>query len=224
VVPPDTRPPLPDPAQPPAIYDFALDFETVNGIRVEKVPANITNVEIGNFPDDPDTGVCHWWNDMEHAPSFDSVLAEFQRFQAYKSAFFVVQEDRIAQMVSLKDRAYHAGKGGNNWYGVEISPFAVERGADGQYTARALRIQANVRELWRLIKARRNRTELRLILHKQVPGAATACSDLDIATLTPAPPVVVPPVEPPVEPPVIPSVIPGLDDTIRDLVRFYGGK
>lgn len=218
VVAPDVRPPLPDPALPPAVYDFALDFAMVNGIQVQKAPANITNVDVDNFPNDPDTAVCHWWNDMAHAPSFDSVLGEFQRKEAYKSAHFVVQDDRIAQMVSLKDRAYHAGPGGNGWYGIEISPFAIERGADGQYTARALRIQANVRELLLLIKARRNRAELRLVLHKQVPGAATSCSDLDLATFVPAPPVVIPPVIPPV------IQFPTLDDTIADLVRFYGGQ
>lgn len=230
VVPPVVeRPPLPDPALPPEVYDFPLDFAVVNGITVEKVPADIGNVDVGNFPNDPDTGVCHWWNSLDKAPSFDSVLSEFRRKGAYKSAHFVVDETRIAQMVSLKDRAYHAGPGGNGWFGVEISPYATQRGADGQYTAKALRIQANVRALWALVMARRNRTEFRLVLHKQVPGAATACSDLELATLQPLPPVVVPPV---VIPPVIPPVVvvppvpqfPGLDDTIGDLVRFYGGK
>lgn len=218
---PPTAPPpvMPDPAKPPTVYDFALDFPVVNGIKVEKVPAHIGNVDVGNFPADPDTAVCHWWNSLAAVPTFDAVVSEFRREGAFKSAHFIVEEKRVGQGVSLKDRAYHAGPGGNGWYGIEISPYAVERNADGTYTDRAKRIQANVRDLLRLLKERKGRATLRLTLHKNVPGNNTACSDLDLATF--AEPVVVVPDKPPVPVPGT-KTVPGIDDTIRSLVEFYG--
>jgi hypothetical protein len=38
------------------------------------------------------------------------------------SAHFAVSGKRIVQLVSLKDRAYHAGKIGNNYIGIETDP------------------------------------------------------------------------------------------------------
>lgn len=179
-----------DPVTPPVIevpYDFDLDFLTVNGIAVEKFPAHLSNIEKGRFPAAPPTAVCHWWNRLEVHPAITSVVGEFQRKDSFKSAHFVVSDDRILQMVSLKDRAYHAGAVGNDWVGIEINPAAIERDGDGVYTARALRVQANVREL--LIQLRtKYGYKLATILHKNVPGNSTACSDLDLSTFeVPAP-------------------------------------
>ena len=212
VKPPVVPAPLPNPALPPEVYDFALDFATVNGIAVTKQPAHITNVDVGNFPANPDTIVYHWWNSLAAAPTFIGTVAEFKRKESYKSAHWVVDDVQIAQMVSLKDRAYHAGAGGNGWIGIEVSPYATEKDAAGNYTPKALRIQANVRALTKLIQDKQQR-QLRGTLHKLVPGAATSCSDLDLTTLMV-----------PYAAPVVVPKIPGLDDTIRDLVAFYQGK
>lgn len=190
-VPAPSTPTVPTPA--PAPYDFALDFAVINGITVEKVPAALSNVERTKFPAAPSHAVMHWWNAPTARPAFDSVLSEFRKVNVYKSSHFVVTDTRIAQMVSLKDRAYHAGATGNEWVGVEIDPLAIEKNQDGSYTARALKIQENVRALNAALRSKYG-YKMTLILHKNVPGNATACSDLVLATLEPLPPVVVPPV------------------------------
>lgn len=184
------------PVTPPVIetpYDFDVDFLTVNGIMVEKLPAHLSNVDTGNFPVKPSTAVCHWWNRLDVQPSIAGVINTFQTKDAFKSAHFVVGVDRFIQMVSLKDRAYHAGSGGNDWVGVEIDPIATQKNPDGTYTASALKVQANVRELLVLLRTKYG-YKMATTLHKNVPGAATACSDLDLSTFeVPAPqPVPVP--------------------------------
>ena len=52
---------------------------------------------------------------------------------------------RIAQIVSLKDRAYHAGAEGNSKVGIEVDPRITEKGADGQPTNVALAIPGQPR-------------------------------------------------------------------------------
>lgn len=200
---PAPAPTAPAPAPAPAVevpYDFVLDFGTLNGIRVEKIPANLTNVDVGNFPAAPSTAVCHWWNRLEVHPAISSVIGEFTRAGSYKSAHWAVSVDRIIQFVSLKDRAYHAGAGGNGWVGIEVDPVATERGADGRYTDRALKVQANVRALLEALRERKG-YKFQTTLHKLVPGNNTACSDLDLTTFEVQ---AVPPVDPPkpTDPPV----------------------
>lgn len=202
--------PAPTPPAPVPPYDFVLDFAAINGIQVEKIPAHITNVDVGNFPANPDTAVCHWWNRLEVHPAISSVISEFTREASYRSAHFAVTVARVIQFVSLKDRAYHAGKGGNGWVGIEIDPVATERGADGAYTAAALAVQANVRALLEALRGRKG-YKFQLILHKNVPGNNTECSGLDLSTFdVPA----VPPVDPPkpTDPPVptVPVIPAGL--------------
>jgi hypothetical protein len=200
--------PAPDAPAPvePLPYAFALDFPVLNGLQVEYQPAHLTNVDVGNFPAKPSTAVCHWWNSPDVNPRIAGVIAEFQRKEAYKSAHFLVDWDRIVQMVSLADRAYHAGKGGNDWVGIEISPFATEK-VGGQYTARAKAIQANVRALLAALRDRKG-YKFALTLHKNVPGAATSCSELDLSTFEVEPPVVVPlPPTVPLPPVVVPPVV-----------------
>lgn len=206
-------PPKP-PAAPPA-YDFVLDFPKVNGIAVEKVPANLTNVEKGKFPAAPSHVVEHWWNSLANRPTFDNVLSEFTKAGTFKSPHFVVTDTRVAQTVSLKDRAYHAGAGGNDWVGVEIDPLAIEKNADGTYTERAKKIQANVRELNVLLRAKYG-YKMTLILHKNVPGNATACSDLDLSTFEP-------PLPTPPTPPAAPVITPAQLTELRNLARQMNG-
>lgn len=184
------KPPVPVPVIDKP-YDFDLDFLTVNGITVEKFPAHLTNVDTGNFPANPSTTVCHWWNRLDVHPVISGVVETFQRKESYKSAHLVISHDRVIQMVSLKDRAYHAGAGGNGWVGLEIDPLATEKGADGKYTDRALKVQANVRDVLGQLRTKYGH-KMDLTLHKNVPGNNTACSDLDLSTFEIAAPVPVP--------------------------------
>lgn len=174
---PDPVPsPQPDPVPVEEKYDFALDFTQINGIAVEKIPAQWYNYG-EDFPEKPEKAVLHWWNSLENRPDIESVINEFCYIRTEKSPHFMVSDERIIQIVSLADRAFHAGPGGNNWVGIEVDPRAIEKNADGSYTARALRIQANVRGLLQALKVKYG-YKLSLTLHKDVPGAATACSDL----------------------------------------------
>lgn len=206
----------PPPPPPPVPYEFTLELGVVNGITVEKLPAALSNVNLTDFPADPEVAVCHWWNSLDKAPTFESAVGEFQKIGTEKSAHVVIGVDRIAQMVGFNHRAFHAGPGGNGWFGLEIDPVATERGADGKYTARALKVQANVRGVLIALRDLKKRKH-KLMLHKDVPGAATTCSDLDLATFDI--PGITPDNPPPPPPPA--KVPPAATDPISKLVEFY---
>ena len=210
--------PAPEPAPTPAPvetpkYDFELDFTVINGITVEKIPAHWDNYG-EDFPDKPAKAVLHWWNKLSARPDIASVIGEFCYRSTGKSPHFIVSDERMIQSVSLKDRAFHAGRGGNDWVGIEIDPRAIEKNPDGSYTARALRIQANVRGLLQALKDKFG-YKLSLTLHKDVPEANTACSDLVLADFN-IPDVAVPPVVV-----IEPSDPEEMDaETIRKLIRW----
>jgi hypothetical protein len=193
------------------VYDFALDFTKINGITVEKIPAQWDNYGV-DFPAKPAKAVCHWWNSLDNRPDIENVIAEFCKRSTSKSPHFMVSDLRIIQIVSLSDRAFHAGPGGNDWVGIEIDPRCIEKGADGKYTARALKIQANVRGLLEALKGKFG-YKLPLTLHKDVPGAATACSELVLADFD-IPDVAVP-TTPPAPLPAIPDAA-----TIRKFIDW----
>lgn len=173
--------PTPAPAPAPVVprYDFVLDFKAINGITVEKIPAHWDNYG-EDFPAKPAGAVCHWWDSPAKRPSIESVINEFCYISTGKSPHFIVSDLRVIQSVSLSDRAFHAGPGGNDRVGIEIDPYVLEKGPDGKYTARALKIQANVRSLLEALKGKFG-YKLSLSLHKDVPGAVTACSELILA-------------------------------------------
>ncbi|HEX9087189.1 MAG TPA: peptidoglycan DD-metalloendopeptidase family protein [Arthrobacter sp.] len=187
-------------------YDFALDFGSINGIAVEKIPAQWDNYG-EEFTNKPAKAVLHWWNDPAVNPALSSVINEFCNISTSKSAHFIVSDARIIQVVSLNDRAFHAGPGGNDWIGIEVDPRATLKNADGTYTARALVIQANVRALLAALRSKYG-YQLGLTLHKNVPGAATSCSGLDLADYDITPP------------PAPPAPAPATDD-IGTLRRFF---
>ncbi len=179
--------------QPPA-YAFELDFTVINGISVEYSPVANSNVDVGNFPADCKDLVDHWWNDPATNPSIEGTLGEFTRPNSFKSPHWIVSEYRIIQTVKMTDRAYHAGPAGNDKWGIEVDPRAVERNANGEYTETAKRIQANVKGLHSAIEMKEN-TKVTPHLHKEF--MATLCSGLELSTpVFPAveePPVVTPP-------------------------------
>ena len=179
-VPPAPTPtPTPTPVPTAPKYSFDLDFLTLNGISVENIPAHWDNYG-EDFPATPAKAVLHWWNSPANRPTLDAVINEFCNISTQKSPHFIVSDDRIIQCVSLSDRAFHAGKGGNDWVGIEIDPFALEKNPDGSYTARALKIQANVKSLLEALRVKYG-YKLGTILHKDVPGNNTQCSDLVLA-------------------------------------------
>jgi hypothetical protein len=212
---------VPEPA--PKAYDFALDFIQIGTVKVEKIPAHITNVDVGNFPANPKWSVHHWWG--QPPIPFTSPLGEWARKESFKSPHFQVSDTRIAQIVSLKDRAYHAGPEGNSSVGIEIDPRIMERGADGAPTAVALAIAANVRNLYLALKSRYG-YELTPILHKNVPGNNTSCSPIELGWLYPAPeaPAPAPAPEPAPEPAPAPvPANPSVQDFFARLVAWLIG-
>ena len=172
-------------------YDFALDFGSLGGIAVEKIPAHWDNYG-EQFTNKPAKAVLHWWNAPAVNPSISSVINEFCKISTSKSAHFIVSDTRIIQCVSLADRAFHAGPGGNDWIGIEVDPRATDKNPDGSYTVRALAIQSNVRALLAALRTKYG-YQLGLTLHKDVPGAATSCSGLVLSDYDITPPPVTPP-------------------------------
>jgi N-acetylmuramoyl-L-alanine amidase CwlA len=81
------------------------------------------------------------------------------------SAHFVVSGNRIVQMVSLDDRAYHAGSVGNDFIGIETDP------------AQDAATVASTRKLLAALNAKYG-YKLQLIRHKDVQGNTTSCGSL----------------------------------------------
>lgn len=169
--------PAPTPAPVEEPYSFVPDFDFV-----EYVPANINNVRLGDFPAAPTHAVIHQMG----TPGVDTIGSTINQFEnpdlglKAVSAHFVVSGTRIVQMVSLKDRAFHAYKVGNDYVGIETDP--------NQDAATI----ASVNKLQRALKAKYGYT-LIPIRHKDVPQCITNCGALinldnyQIDTPAPAP-------------------------------------
>jgi hypothetical protein len=183
---PAPAPGTPAPAPVPA-YSFTGDFDTINGIKVEVIPAASSNVDIGNFPKlaDCKNGVFHWWNDPSTNTTVDAVVGEFKRDGSLKSVQLVITHDRIIQMVKFGDRAYHA-KDSNIWWGAEVDPRAVE---DSEIGAK---IRANAAAAVAAVSALTG-SGMTMCRHNEAPGnvGKTACNQLPIEKMLPdaAPPI-----------------------------------
>lgn len=109
--------PLPTPPLVPA-YTFAKDLDCVTEVR----PVATTNFEYGNFPIKPEMAVIHDFG-TRGKDTITSLINWFTKARDDgTSSHFAVSGKRIVQLVSLKDRAYHAGKIGNNYIGIETDP------------------------------------------------------------------------------------------------------
>lgn len=144
--------PAPAPTPVPDKYSFTPDFDFV-----ECIPAALPNFMFGNFPEKPEKAVIHQFG----TPGVDTLTSTINTFthpalERVASAHFVVSGDRIIQMVSLKDRAYHAGKGGNSWIGIETDPAQDEKTI------------ASTVKLLRALEAKLG-YKLALIRHREVP-------------------------------------------------------
>lgn len=152
--------PTPTPAPVPK-YSFTPDFDFV-----EYLPAALPNFEFGNFPAKPEKVVIHQFG----TPGVDTVNSTLNTFtnpnmERVASAHFVVSGKRIVQMVSLKDRAYHAGPGGNSFVGIETDP------------AQDADTIASVIKLLKALSAKYGYV-LTPIRHKEVPQTNTTCGTL----------------------------------------------
>lgn len=118
VIEPTTPVVTPPVVTPPAQtgYTFAKDLACVT----EVIPAGEGSFERGNFPAMPEKIVLHDFG-TNGRDTIGSTINTF-KLKDNISAHFVVSGDRIVQMVSLKDRAYHAGPNGNNFVGIESDP------------------------------------------------------------------------------------------------------
>lgn len=224
-------PPAPAPTDPANVavpaYTFSRDFDFV-----EYKPAHITNVQaaydnpgITVFPPKPEKTIIHQFDARAKNPSLDGVTNHFatERPGSESSAHFSVSGQRIVQHVSLKDRAYHAGKVGNNYIGIETDP---------QQDAETI---ASTKKLLKALKEKYG-YEFTLTLHKDVPGNSTNCgveinlSDYKLEVPAPVPVPTPTPVPPPAPTPVpepqpvpIPSVSEEavIDDFLASLKKLY---
>lgn len=152
--------PVPVPAPEPVTeaYKFTPDFDFV-----EYIPAALPNLQISNFPDKPEKVVIHQFGTL----GVDTVTSTINTFnnptiERKASAHFVVSGKRIVQMVSLKDRAYHAGPEGNGFVGIETDP---AQDADTIASTKKLLAALKVKYGYELVKT----------LHRDVPGNSTNC-------------------------------------------------
>ena len=156
---PDQPTPTPTPTTPvPTTYSFTKDFDFV-----EYIPAALPNLMRGNFPEKPAKVVIHQFGTL----GVDTLGSTINTFtnpnnERVASAHFVVSGKRIIQMVSLKDRAYHAGKVGNDYIGIETDP------------AQDADTIASTKKLLEALKAKYG-YELVKTLHKDVEGNSTNC-------------------------------------------------
>lgn len=159
--------PTPEPVE--EVYNFVADFDFV-----EKIPANINNVQraVDNpgkvvFPENPTHNVIHQFGTLGR----DTVGSTINQFtnpnlgEGAASAHFVISGKRIIQMVSLKDRAYHAYSVGNNYVGIETDP------------AQDADTIASTQKLLKALNAKYG-YKLTLIRHKDVPKCITSCGTL----------------------------------------------
>lgn len=183
-------------------YSFVPDFDFV-----EYIPANITNVEIGKFPLKPEKLAVHQMG-TPGVDTIGSTINEFKNASTFKSAHFAVSKGRIVQMVSLKDRAYHAREAGNVFIGIETDPLQDDKTI------------ASVRKLIKAIYDRYGYV-LTLIRHNEIPGNVTTCGTLiDLEDYKIEWPTKVEPVPPAPEPhPEIPVPVPMNEATV--LMKFF---
>jgi hypothetical protein len=193
----------PAPFIPP--YTFTKDLDCVTSVE----PAANGNFKSGNFPERPLKAIIHDFG-TKGRDTFGSTKNTFKNDASEVSAHFVVSGKEIVQMVSLKDRAFHGGKAGNDFIGIETDPMQDPDTI------------ASVRTLLKALEAKYG-YHIELIEHNTI--MSTDCGDdVDLANyniledkpvkdepttpvpVTPAPTPDVPATLPPVEPtPVKPS-------------------
>jgi len=162
---PDTVWTGPESPAPKPVYDFVPDFDWVR-----KVPAALSNLEKGRAPAKDGKTVIHQMG-TPGRDTLGSTINEFTRDGAFKSTHFAVEGTDCVQMVSLADRAYHAGTVGNGYVGIETDPHQTPETI------------ATTKRLLASLKAAGYSTVY--IRHKDVEGNNTSCGTLiDLARYT----------------------------------------
>ena len=161
--------------------------------------------------------VLHQFDAKSKKPSVEGVISHFQtdRRPSASSAHFVVSKKRIIQMVSLNDRAFHAGPtapeknirdaqgnliNGNEYIGIEIDPQE-----DAETIASVKKLLTAIRERYGYLPE--------YIEHRDVPNSSTECGvDIHLEKYAldevPAPVPVPVPVPAPEPTPVTPVPVP----------------
>jgi hypothetical protein len=99
-------------------YHFTKDVPCVT----EVIPAPESNWDQDKlFPDKPQKVVIHQFGNPG-VDTLGSTINWFTNPESETSAHFVVSGKHIIQMVSLGDRAWHAGPKGNDFVGIETDP------------------------------------------------------------------------------------------------------
>lgn len=126
---PHDLPEVIDPEPAPPAYTFAAFHPVVTDV----IPCAPTNYESGangtRFPADQSDVVLHDFG-TDGQDTYAGTISWFQNPAAFTSAHFVVSGPHITQMVSLDDRAFHAGADGNWFVGIEIDPAAGRPAGD----------------------------------------------------------------------------------------------
>lgn len=99
------------------VYTFVKDLPSVTEI----IPAAMGSFEKGNFPAKPLKAVIHDFGTRDR----DTIGSTLNHFAAKNevASHFAVSKGRRVQLVSLADRAYHAGPKGNDFVGIETDPW-----------------------------------------------------------------------------------------------------
>lgn len=165
--------PIQPPVTPPIVWP-EYEFTAFSEVVTEVIPAHPSNFMLGNFPASPTTLVLHDFG-TKKLNTYGSVINYFTGDHTTDeskqvSSHFVVSGNKIVQMVALKDRAFHAGPGGNSFIGIEIDPEVSSDSDFGRETVESVR---------RLIRALRDHyaKDFVLLKHPEVPGNATSCGD-----------------------------------------------
>jgi hypothetical protein len=111
--------PAPEPVPAPApAYSFTAACSLVTEVR----PAAEGKFQRGNMPAQVTGLVVHQFiaGPTRFDVHLDSVIETFTRGDRVASAHFGVEGKRVVQFVDLKDRAYHAGPGGNDHWSIEV--------------------------------------------------------------------------------------------------------
>lgn len=143
----------------------------------------------GNFPEKPEKVAIHQFGTLG-VDTLNSTINTFTNpnMERVASSHFVVSGKRIIQMVSLKDRAYHAGSVGNNYVGIETDP---AQDADTIESTKKLLAALKEKYGYELVKT----------LHKDIPGNSTNCgASITLAKYNLDTPVIIVPVPVPTEP------------------------
>lgn len=110
-----TTPIVETPVEAPYTFEKSFDFVT------KVYPAAIGNFAYDEFPGDEFGIVLHDFG-TPNVNTYGSVIATFTKKGTQVSSHLAFSQANVAQFVDIKDRAYHAGKLGNGYYGFEIDP------------------------------------------------------------------------------------------------------